>query len=105
MGCGGGGDGSAAAGVKSTGAVDLAELVRNRDGRVAELTCEVRSSIIGVRRRRFHSSRKKARLDNLLRFCWFQLVIAVISPSGQVPKFPLFPKIIIIYNSGRYYTT
>lgn len=44
MGCGaGGGDGSAAAGVKSTGAVDLAELVRNRDGRVAELTCEVRS--------------------------------------------------------------
>lgn len=43
MGCGGGsGDGSAAAGVKSTGAVDLAELVRNRDGRVAELTCEVR---------------------------------------------------------------
>lgn len=43
MGCGGGGDGSAAAGVKSTGPVDLAELVRNRDGRVAELTCEVRS--------------------------------------------------------------
>lgn len=43
MGCGGG-DGSATSGVKSTGAVDLAELVRNRDGRVAELTCEVRSS-------------------------------------------------------------
>lgn len=42
MGCGG--DGSAATGVKSTGAVDLAELVRNRDGRVAELTCEVRLS-------------------------------------------------------------
>ncbi|XP_050061880.1 bicaudal D-related protein homolog [Aphis gossypii] len=41
MGCSGGGDGSAAAGVKSAGAVDLAELVRNRDGRVAELTCEL----------------------------------------------------------------
>ncbi|CAI6353386.1 unnamed protein product [Macrosiphum euphorbiae] len=42
MGCGGGGgDGSTAAGVKSTGPVDLAELVRNRDGRVAELTCEL----------------------------------------------------------------
>ncbi|XP_015363254.1 PREDICTED: bicaudal D-related protein homolog [Diuraphis noxia] len=39
MGCSG--DGSAATGVKSTGAVDLAELVRNRDGRVAELTCEL----------------------------------------------------------------
>lgn len=49
MGCGGGGgDGSTAAGVKSTGAVDLAELVRNRDGRVAELTCEVRFSAGGV---------------------------------------------------------
>ncbi|XP_026820166.1 bicaudal D-related protein homolog [Rhopalosiphum maidis] len=41
MGCSGGGDGSAAGGVKSTDAVDLAELVRNRDGRVAELTCEL----------------------------------------------------------------
>ncbi|XP_022177692.1 bicaudal D-related protein homolog [Myzus persicae] len=43
MGCGGSGvgDGSTAAGGKSTGAVDLAELVRNRDGRVAELTCEL----------------------------------------------------------------
>lgn len=46
MGCSGGGDGSAAAGVKSAGAVDLAELVRNRDGRVAELTCEVRIIVV-----------------------------------------------------------
>jgi len=50
MGCGGsGGDGITGTGVKSsTGAVDLAELVRNRDGRVAELTCEVCSSAGGV---------------------------------------------------------
>ncbi|XP_025196032.1 bicaudal D-related protein homolog [Melanaphis sacchari] len=42
MGCSGGGeDGSAEASVKSSGSVDLAELVRNRDGRVAELTCEL----------------------------------------------------------------
>jgi len=55
MGCGGGsGAGSTAVGVKSTGPVDLAELVRNRDGRVAELTCEVRSSAGGDRPRRFH---------------------------------------------------
>lgn len=41
---GGGADGGpeASAGGKPAGAVDLAELVRNRDGRVAELTCEVR---------------------------------------------------------------
>jgi len=57
MGCGGGGDGSAATGVKSTGAVDLAELVRNREGRVAELTCEVRSYCCSRGGGGFHSKK------------------------------------------------
>lgn len=41
-------DGAGLAVGKPASAADLAELVRNRDGRVAELTCEVRPWIISI---------------------------------------------------------